>query len=109
MKAAKKVKELRNDFAIYLLGEGEQREIIEKYINENKLNDNVKILGVQDNPYPYIKGSTATVLTSLSEGFSLALAESVILNIPIISTRVEIAEELIRKYNCGTLIPYDEN
>ena len=49
-----------------------------------------------------------TVLTSLSEGFGLVLAESTLLNTPIISTKVGIAEELIRKYNCGTLIDYDE-
>jgi hypothetical protein len=47
-------------------------------------------------------------LTSLSEGFSLALVESVLLDTPIISTNVGIAKELISKYNCGNLINYDE-
>ena len=70
--------------------------------------DNIKILGFLDNPYPYIKNSVATVLTSLSEGFSLALAESVLLDTPIISTNVGIADELVKKYDCGTIINYDE-
>lgn len=108
LKAAKLVKKYRNDFAIYLLGDGEERKKLERYIEENDLNDNIKILGFKDNPYPYIKNSVATVLTSLSEGFSLALAESALLDTPIISTNVGIAEELIQKYNCGTLIDYDE-
>lgn len=55
----------------------------------------MKILGFVENPYPYIVNSTATVLTSLSEGFSLALVESVILDTPIISTEVGVAAELI--------------
>lgn len=108
LKAAKLVKESRNDFKILLLGDGEDRNLLEKFIKENDLSENVQILGFKDNPYSYIKNSTATVLTSLSEGFSLALVESVVLDTPIISTNVGIAKELIDKYNCGTLINYDE-
>lgn len=108
LKAAKILKQIRNDFEIYLLGDGDNRKKLETYINENELTNNVKILGFKDNPYPYIKNSLATVLTSLSEGFSLVLAESALLNTPIISTKVGIAEELVKRYNCGTLIDYDE-
>ena len=82
--------------------------MLEKFIAENQLEENVKILGFTDNPYPYIKHSVATVLTSLSEGFSLALVESVMLNTPILSTDVGVAAELIGKYRCGEIIPYDE-
>ncbi len=77
---------------IYLLGDGDDRAKLTQYINENDLKDNVKILGFIENPYPYIKNSIATVLTSLSEGFSLALVESVMLNTPIISTDVGVAK-----------------
>lgn len=82
--------------------------MLEKFIAENQLEENVKILGFTDNPYPYIKHSVATVLTSLSEGFSLALVESVMLNTPILSMDVGVAAELIGKYRCGEIIPYDE-
>lgn len=108
LKAAKLVKRYRDDFKIYLLGDGEERKKLETYIEENDLEENIQILGFKENPYPYIKNSVATILTSLSEGFSLALAESAILNTPIISTNVGIAKELIEKYDCGTLINYDE-
>lgn len=108
LKAAKIVKQYKNNFKIYLLGEGEEKKKLEDYIKENALEKNVEILGFKENPYPYIKNSAATVLTSLSEGFSLALAESVVLDTPIISTDVGIAKELIEKYDCGHLIDYDE-
>lgn len=107
LKAAKKLKQQREDFMIYLLGDGEEKATLEKYIAENHLNENVKILGFTENPYPYIKNSTATVLTSFSEGFSLALVESVMLNTPIVSTDVGVAKELIQNYHCGDIINYD--
>ena len=102
LKACKLLKNKTNNFNIYLLGDGEDRKFLQEYIDENLLNDNVKILGFKENPYPYLKNSVASVLTSLSEGFSLALAESVILNTPIISTNVGIAKELVDNYSCKT-------
>ena len=107
LKAAKKVKKQRDDFMIYLLDDGDNREKLEQYIQKNNLTENVKILGFQENPYPYIKNSVATVLTSLSEGFSLAFVESVMLNTPIISTDVGVAKELIEHYHCGSIIGYN--
>lgn len=108
LKAVREVKKYYDDFIIYILGDGDERLKLERYINDNKLNENVRILGFVENPYPYIKNSVATILTSLSEGFSLALVESVMLDTPIISTDVGVARELIEKYNCGTIIDYNE-
>lgn len=109
LKAVKMVKKQRDDFMVYILGDGEDKASLQKYIEENDLKGNARILGFVENPYPYIKNSIATVLTSLSEGFSLALVESVMLNTPIISTDVGVAKELIKNYHCGDLIGYDEN
>lgn len=108
LKAAKEVKKQRDDFIIYILGDGDDKPKLEKYIRENDLKENVKILGFIENPYPYIKNSIATVLASLSEGFSLVLIASIMLNTPIISTDVGVAKELMEKYNCGDIISYDE-
>lgn len=108
LKAAKEVKKQRDDFVVYLLGDGEEREKLEQYIADNDLKETVQILGFVENPYPYIRNSAATVLTSRSEGFSLALVESVMLDTPIISTDVGVARELIEKYHCGDLVDYDE-
>lgn len=108
LKAARILAEERKDFKIYILGEGDDRKSLQKYIDKHGLRKNVKILGFKDNPYPYIKNSIATLTTSLSEGFSLVLVESLFLNTPIISTDVGVARELIENYNCGDLIDYNE-
>lgn len=75
LKAAKEVKKQRNDFIIYILGDGDDRSKLEKYVEDNDLEENVKILGFIENPYPYLKNSIATVLTSLNEGFRERYAE----------------------------------
>jgi glycosyltransferase involved in cell wall biosynthesis len=67
LNAAKIVKRYRDDFMIYLLGDGENKKKLELFIKKNNLENNVKILGFKENPYPYIKNSVATVLTSFSE------------------------------------------
>ena len=108
LKAARILLEDRKDFRIYILGEGEDRKVLQEYIDRHGLERNVKILGFKENPYPYIKNSIATVTTSLSEGFSLVLVESLFLNTPIISTDVGVAKELIENYKCGDLIDYKE-
>lgn len=108
LKAAKILMEHTKNFIIYILGEGENRKILQNYIESHGLEENVKILGFVKNPYSYIKNSVATITTSLSEGFSLVLVESLVLNTPIISTDVGVAKELIDNYNCGTLIDYNE-
>ena len=108
LKAAKELRRRRSDFMVCLLGDGDDRAKLEAYIRENGLEDAVKILGFLENPYPYVKNSVGTVLTSLSEGFSLVLVESVMLGTPIISTDVGVARELVENYGCGELVPYDE-
>lgn len=108
LKAVRELKKQRSDFMVYILGDGDERKKLEEYIENNGLEGCVRILGFIDNPYPYIKNSIATILTSLGEGFCLALVESVMLNTPVISTDVGVARELIEKYRCGDIIDYDE-
>lgn len=108
LKAVVSLKRICDSFMLYILGDGAERAALEEFIRANDLSDCVEILGFVDNPYPYIRQSVATVLTSLSEGFALVLAESVVLNTPIISTNVGIAQELVDKYQCGAVIGYDE-
>ena len=55
LKAVKEVKKQRDDFIIYILGDGDDRYKLEKYIADNQLNENIKILGFVENPYPYVK------------------------------------------------------
>lgn len=100
LEACKKLKEKGIDFRWYALGKGPLKEDIENYIKENGLEDNFILLGVTDNPYPFIKNCDIYVQTSKFEGFGIAIAEARILNKPIVTTRFDaVFTQMIHEKN----------
>lgn len=80
---------------IYILGVGEDEHKIKKYINENKLEKTFSLLGFKENPYKYIAKCDLYVCSSLREGFSTAVTESLIVGTPVLSTLCSGAKELL--------------
>ncbi len=70
----------------YVLGEGELRKELEQQIKDNGLEKDFILLGVKQNPYPYIKGCDLYVHATRFEGKSIALQEAQILGKPILAT-----------------------
>lgn len=75
-----------HNFKLVIIGEGEERQILEKEIKKNKLSNNVFLLGHKKNIYPYLKKSKAFVLTSLWEDPGFVLVEAAFCNKTIISS-----------------------
>lgn len=71
---------------LFILGEGDLREKLEGLIDDLDLNENVFLLGEQENVFPFFKNSDCFVFSSLWEGLPLVLIEALSMNIPIIST-----------------------
>ena len=71
---------------VLILGEGEDRSILEKKINKDSLGDVIKLYGYNENPYNYLKNSDIFVLTSLWEDPGHVILEAAYLKTPIIST-----------------------
>lgn len=88
---------------LWLLGDGVMRMELEKYVTENKLEDSVKLLGFQSNPYPFIKSADCFVCSSRAEGFSTAVTEAFILGLPVVSVNCSGAEELLAYGKYGIL------
>ena len=61
---------------LYILGEGNQKEALEKLIEIHKLTDRVFLLGRKENPYVYMKNADLFILSSRYEGFPNALLEA---------------------------------
>lgn len=78
-----------------IVGEGKERSKLENLINELKLEDNFNLLGIRENPYPYIKKSDIYVQPSRFEGKSIAIDEAKILNKPIVVTNFSTAKDQI--------------
>ena len=76
-------------FTWYVLGRGTLEEEIRMSIKEKDIEKYFVLLGTRANPYPYIKQADVYVQTSRFEGFGLAIAESRMLNTPVVTTRFD--------------------
>ena len=84
---------------IYLLGVGDEKENIEKFLKLNNLEDTFTFLGFKKNPYKYIKACDLYICSSRREGFSTAVTESLIIGTPVVSTLCSGAKELLGENN----------
>lgn len=90
-------------FRWYVIGDGELMETIRREINKNKLEDRVFLLGSMENPYPIMKQADLLVVTSYYESQPMVILESLILNVPVLTTRFSSSEEIIAGTNYGTI------
>ena len=98
---AAKLKENGINFRWYLIGDGKLRPTIEAQCKKYGVDEEIVFLGVQANPYPYLKEADIYVQTSKHEGFCITLAEAKAFDLPIISTDCAGAhEQLDERKNC---------
>ena len=93
--AAKVLKDKGVSFKWFFVGEGEMRPAIEGRIRELELDQNVYLLGLKENPYPYMAKADIYVQTSSFEGFGMTIAEAKILQRPVVSTNFDIVHDQI--------------
>ena len=91
------------DYELWILGEGWGRPQLEDLIIKYNLN-NVKLLGFKENPYKYIKQGDLFICSSRNEGFSLVIAEAMILGLPVISTNCSGPNELLNFGEYGFMV-----
>ncbi len=92
------------DFAWYIIGDGEEKEKLQKMIRNKGLEDTLYLLGAKRNPYAYLRKADLYVQTSISEGYCLTLAEARILNKPIVSTNFEIVYDQLKDGENGLIV-----
>ena len=87
IKAFKRAKELgRISEKLLILGDGPDREKIEKMIRDENMEKNIILLGSIKNPYPWLKKAKLFVHSSKYEGLPTVLIEALILNKKVISS-----------------------
>ncbi len=79
----------------YVIGDGPEKENLEKMIKENNVRETFILLGKKENPYPYIKNADIFCLLSEFEGYGMVLEEAKILSKPIIITDTAAREALV--------------
>ncbi len=91
------------------IGDGPQRESIEKQITLYGLNNHIKLLGMKKNPYPYIAKADLFVQPSRFEAFGLTIAEAMVLGVPVLATKTDGAKEIFAIKDNGLLCEISHN
>lgn len=92
---------------VYVIGEGPEKEVLEKDIKENNVQNTFKLLGKKENPYPYIKNADIFFLLSSYEGYGMVLEEAKILDKFIIITDTA-AREAVAAYKNSIIVDNNE-
>lgn len=90
-------------FIWYFVGEGSERGHIEELIGKYALKEQVKLVGMTPNPYPYMAKADVYVQTSSFEGFGLTLNEARILHKPVVSTNFPVVYNQIKDGENGLI------
>jgi glycosyltransferase involved in cell wall biosynthesis len=78
--------ETNKDFVLLILGDGEERKILEKKIIEKNLQDKVFLIGYVKNVYKFFKKGEIFILSSLWEEVGFVMVEAALSNLFIISS-----------------------
>lgn len=92
------------DAHLLFVGTGDQTPALQLAIERLKLNSRVHLAGWQADIPGLMKACDLFVLASLWEGMPNVLLEAGAAGIPLISTRIEGAEEIIASTECGVLV-----
>lgn len=108
IKVMKKLKNEHYRFSLWIIGDGPEYKSLSNFIINNGMNDCIFLLGSQTNPHKYTAKADVFVCSSYSEGYSTACTEAIILGIPVITTNVSGAEEIISAAQCGIKTELDD-
>lgn len=81
-------------FQTWIIGDGYKYKYLKKRIEEENI-FSVKLLGLQQNPFPYLAKADCYICCSKSECHPLAIQEATVLGVPTISTYYPSACEVV--------------
>lgn len=95
------------NYAINILGDGENKNIFENELITNKLTDKIKLIGVQLDISEILINSFCYISTSKWEGMPLGVIEAMAVGLPIVATNVTGNKDVVINEINGYL--YDIN
>lgn len=109
VKMAKQVKDEIPNAHFIIVGNGNQKDEIRKYAEDNGFSNSLHITGWVDNPMSYVELFDVACLLSRWEGFGLALPEYMMAGKPIVASRVDAIPNIIRNGENGLLVEVDDD
>lgn len=80
---------------LLVVGDGSQKQQLQRYIEKKGLQQSVILYGWTDEVLPIIKSSDIFLSTSEYEGYGMALIEAGILGTPVVTTDVGVAGDIL--------------
>lgn len=99
------VRRQRDDVALVLVGDGDERAPLQARVAAAGIADAVAFLGDRGDVPALLRGFDLFALSSISEGYSIALLEASASALPIVATRVGGNAEIVADGVTGCLVP----
>ena len=94
---------------LLILGEGEDRPMLEALVKRLGLEQDIALPGFVSNPYSYMAHASLFVLSSRWEGLPTVLVEAMSVGTPVIATDCPSGpREILRDGQYGPLVPVDD-
>jgi len=93
----------------YFLGDGDTFSEIQNTIKIRSLENNCLLLGMKENPYPYMKQADLYIQTSYVESQSITICEALALNKIIVTTNLPVLNDVLQNGKLGVLCNLDAN
>jgi len=110
IEACKILSEEKIQYQCQIIGGGPDQKCIQEIIDEQKLSENIHLLGKIHPDYikDYLLKSSVFVLPSLSEGIPVAVMEAMAMELPVVATNITGLPEIIEDDVNGYLVPPKE-
>lgn len=102
-------KKVSHNLNVVMIGDGELLYACQQMICSLQLNNDIKMIGFQTNPYKYMKQARVLILPSRWEGFGLAALEAMLLGTPVLSTNVGGLAKLVVNDKSGWICESNED
>jgi len=91
----------------WILGDGPERDSLERFAAERGVADRIHFLGFHANPWRFVARADVLVLTSVYEGFGNVLIEAMACGTPVVATRSPGTAEIVVAGANGLLVDHD--
>ena len=97
--------ELRNEWKLLIIGDGEDKSLLEKKITELGVGGSIELVGATKAVFAYFETASIYCLSSRFEGLPMVLLEALAFHLPIVAFDCDTGpEELIEQGQNGILV-----
>ncbi|MBP2399412.1 glycosyltransferase [Glutamicibacter protophormiae] len=90
-----RVNERYRESTLTIVGDGPLMSELVRLVAELDISESVEFVGLQENPFPFVRNSDCFLFASEYEGQGLAILEALVLKVPVITTRFNVVEDVL--------------